>query len=106
MSRCGERSLTPKLSDAAPVAAMLAAESAEQAAWVTLGRRSLERLVRLVPSLKERANEGCLKRRCRPWSRAETVDAESMDCGERHTEKALGRSVVQVVCPIQWFWNG
>jgi hypothetical protein len=42
--------LTPKLSDAAPVAAMLAAESAEQAAWVTLGRRSLERLVRLVPS--------------------------------------------------------
>ena len=43
-----QTSLTPKLSDAAPVAAMLAAESAEQAAWVTLGWRSLERLVRLV----------------------------------------------------------
>ena len=42
-----QKSLTPKLSDASPVAAMLAAESAEQAAWVTLGRRSLERLVRL-----------------------------------------------------------
>ena len=37
----------PKLSDAAPVAAMLAAESAEQAAWVTLGRRSLDRQVEL-----------------------------------------------------------
>ena len=39
--------LTPKLSDAAPVAHRLAAESAEQAACVTLGWRSLERLVRL-----------------------------------------------------------
>ena len=43
----GRECLTPKLSDAVPVAAMLAAESAEQAAWVTLGRRSLERNVRL-----------------------------------------------------------
>jgi hypothetical protein len=48
-SQTSIRRLTPKLSDAAPVAAMLAAESAKQAAWVTLGRRSLERMVRLVP---------------------------------------------------------
>ena len=47
--RVREQSLTPKLSDAAPVALGLAAESAEQAARVTQGRRSLERIVRLVP---------------------------------------------------------
>ena len=44
---CAQNRLTPKLSDAGPVATMLAAESAERAAWVTLGRRSLERMVEL-----------------------------------------------------------